>query len=204
MQHVTKPDRAQSTQFRLADFRSAAVPVKMQRGDLALRCNDAEILGTMRAEPAAERSEEADPHARSMIIRIDRDAEQLALVHIGFPAAGREMSGERNDSKEKARRRQEPDAVAESPQGLGKKEGLEQARGVQCPRDKADHTAFLLGSEYGAVDPGRKVAIEVREKTGRHMSQRSCCELGTVKRFDLLERTKVLTAFESGDLGRLA
>jgi hypothetical protein len=44
----------------------------------------------------------------------------------------------------------------------------------------------------------------VREKTVRHMSQRSCSELGTVKRFDLLEFTKVLAAIESGDPGSLA
>src|SRR5262245_20041692 len=86
MQHVTKPDRAQSAQSRLADFRGAAAPVKMQCGGLRPRRDDAEIRCAMRAEPAAERAEEANPHARSEIARIDRDTEQLALVHIGFPA----------------------------------------------------------------------------------------------------------------------
>jgi hypothetical protein len=127
MQHVTKPDRAQSAQSRLADFRGAAAPVKMQCGGLRLRRDDAEIRCAMRAEPAAERAEEANPHARSEIARFDRDTEQLALVHIGFPAAGREMSRERNNPKQKARRKQEPGGVAERPQGLGKKERVEQA-----------------------------------------------------------------------------
>jgi hypothetical protein len=36
------------------------------------------------------------------------------------------------------------------------------------------------------------------------MSQRSGCELGTVQRFELLERAAVLTAVESGDFGGLA
>jgi len=75
---------------------------------------------------------------------------------------------------------------------------------VQCTGDKSGHAAVFLGSENGTIAPGREVAIEVREKTVRHVSQRSCGELGMVKRFDLLERTKVLAAVESGDLGSLA
>jgi hypothetical protein len=58
-----------------------------------------------------------------------------------------------------------------------------------------------LGNEDGAIGPRREVAVEAREKAGRHMSQSSGREMGAVKGFDLLERASVPAAVEAGDLG---
>jgi hypothetical protein len=114
------------------------------------------------------------------------------------------MPGKRNDSNEEARRQQQPGAVAEHLQRFCKKKRPEQAGGVQRSRSKAGQAAFCLGNQYDAVGSGREMAIEAREKIGRHMSQSSSCELRTMQRLDLPKRAIGFAAIESGDPGGLA